>query len=66
MKKILQINAVYEEGSTGRTTKELNEYLQSRGYESRIAVSAGSQGEKTARYGSFCAAPVFFCFVEQR
>lgn len=52
MKKILQINAVYEEGSTGRTTKELNEYLQARGFESRIAVSAGSQGENIFLIGN--------------
>ncbi len=36
---ILQINAVYGIGSTGRTTKELDEYLQSKGHNSYAAVT---------------------------
>ena len=35
--RILQINAVYEKYSTGRTTKELHEYLQSNHIESYVA-----------------------------
>lgn len=35
--RVLQINAVYEKSSTGRTTKELHESLQSRGIESYVA-----------------------------
>lgn len=38
--KIVQINAVYEKYSTGRTTKELHESLLSLGYESYIASPA--------------------------
>lgn len=37
--KILQINAVYGIGSTGRTTLELHEALQNNGIESYVAVS---------------------------
>ena len=36
---VLQINAVYGAGSTGRTTKELDEYLQAKGHNSYAAVS---------------------------
>ncbi len=36
---ILQINAVYGIGSTGRTTKELDEYLQQNGHNSFAAVA---------------------------
>lgn len=35
--KVLQINAVYEKFSTGRTTKELHEAMQSKGIESFVA-----------------------------
>ena len=35
--KVLQINAVYEKNSTGRTTKELHEAMQSKGIESFVA-----------------------------
>ena len=35
--KILQINAIYEKFSTGRTTKELHEALLERGFESYVA-----------------------------
>lgn len=35
--KVLQINAVYEKFSTGRTTKELHEAMQSNGIESFVA-----------------------------
>ncbi len=37
--KILQINAIYGGGSTGRTAKELDEALKQAGHESFIAVS---------------------------
>lgn len=37
--KVLQINAVYGKSSTGRTTKELDEYLLSKGIDSLAAVS---------------------------
>ena len=36
---ILQINAVYGIGSTGRTTKELDDYLQQKGHNSFVAVA---------------------------
>lgn len=36
---IVQINAVYGSSSTGRTTRELDEYLQSKGHNSYVAVS---------------------------
>ncbi len=36
---VLQINAVYGTGSTGRTTKELDEYLQSAGHNSYVVAS---------------------------
>lgn len=35
--KVLQINAIYENFSTGRTTKELHESMQSKGIESFVA-----------------------------
>ena len=34
--KIVQINAVYEYSSTGRTTMEMHEYLRSIGVESHV------------------------------
>lgn len=37
--RVLQINAVYGKSSTGRTTKELDEYLLSQGIDSLVAVS---------------------------
>lgn len=37
--RILQINAVYEYSSTGRTTTELHQYLQSQGHESFVAAN---------------------------
>ncbi|WP_458410176.1 glycosyltransferase [Bacteroides congonensis] len=37
--KVLQINAVYEYSSTGRTTTELHKYLLSQGIESYVAAS---------------------------
>lgn len=37
--RILQINAVYEYSSTGRTTAELHQYLQSQGHESFVAAN---------------------------
>ena len=36
--KVVQINAVYEYSSTGRTTKEIHEYLCSQGIESFVAA----------------------------
>ena len=40
--KVLQINAVYNMGSTGRNVKETAEYIKAQGIESRVATSAGS------------------------
>lgn len=37
--RILQINAVYEYSSTGRTTTELHQFLQSQGHESFVAAN---------------------------
>lgn len=37
MMKVLQINAIYGRLSTGRTTKELHEYLQNNGIDSYVA-----------------------------
>lgn len=34
--KVVQINAVYEYSSTGRTTMEMHEYLCSQGIESHV------------------------------
>lgn len=34
--KVVQINAVYEYSSTGRTTMEMHEYLRSKGYETYV------------------------------
>ena len=34
--KVVQINAVYEYSSTGRTTMEMHEYLRSQGIESHV------------------------------
>lgn len=39
--KVLQINAVYGAGSTGRMTKELHEYMLQRGIDSYVACSNG-------------------------
>lgn len=39
--KVLQINAVYSEGSTGRMTMELHEYMLRHGIDSYVACSLG-------------------------
>lgn len=44
--KIVQINAVYQKGSTGRTTKELHDYLQICGYDSYVFVAETSLQEQ--------------------
>ena len=44
--KILQINAVYNMGSTGRNVKETAEYIKAQGIESRIATSAGATNDE--------------------
>ncbi len=45
--KVLQINAVYGIGSTGRTTKELDLALKQNGIDSMVATTVGAQ-EKSA------------------
>lgn len=45
MKTILQINVINEASSTGRTTKELSDFLTLRGFNSLIAVAIGKQSE---------------------
>ena len=45
--KIVQINAVYEYSSTGRTTMELHEYLQSQGEDSYVFCCNKSLPEKS-------------------
>lgn len=44
--KIIQINAVYEKASTGRTCKELSDELWKRGHEVYTAYSAGASNAK--------------------
>lgn len=44
--KIVQINAVYEYSSTGRTMREMDEYLSEHGYESYKFYSTTSPGSK--------------------
>lgn len=41
--RILQINALYGSGSTGKIVKELHEYLQSKGANSYVAFSFGKR-----------------------
>lgn len=51
--KILQINAVYGKGSTGRTTKELHEYLLNCGVTSYVACSdIAGLSENTYKIGN--------------
>ena len=40
--KILQINSVCDFGSTGRTTRELADYLESQGHECYVAYGQGT------------------------
>lgn len=46
--KVLQINAVYEKFSTGRTTKEMHEYLKLNGHDSYVAAPDLSGLEENA------------------
>jgi putative colanic acid biosynthesis glycosyltransferase len=41
--KVLQINAIYKTGSTGRTTLELHKYLVSKGIDSYVAYGIGER-----------------------
>lgn len=51
--KVLQINAVYEKFSTGRTTKELHEAMLKRGIESFVACpDIASLSENTYKIGN--------------
>lgn len=45
MKTILQINVINEASSTGRTTKELGDFLTARGFNSHIAVAIGKRDD---------------------
>jgi glycosyltransferase involved in cell wall biosynthesis len=44
--KLLQINSVYKEKSTGRTTYELEKYLEQEGWECYVAYSDGPDKEE--------------------
>ncbi|WP_071120030.1 glycosyltransferase [Romboutsia timonensis] len=50
--KVLQINAVNIIRSTGRTTKEIHDYLKKYGHESIVAYSEGPDCENTYKIGS--------------
>jgi len=50
--KILQINAVNGIKSTGRTTKEMADFLNDNGYEGYVAYSAGMLYEKGYKIGT--------------
>ena len=49
--KILQINAVYEYSSTGRTTTEMHQYFLDNGIDSYVAACNINDGDKTIRLG---------------
>lgn len=53
--KILQINSVCDKGSTGRTSRELADVLQSEGYECYVAYGYGTSTYKN----SFKIAPYY-------
>lgn len=53
MSTILQINAINEMSSTGRTTKELGDFLKTRGFRSLIAVAIGRKNEDTYIIGNY-------------
>ena len=51
--KILQINATYGRGSTGRNVQEQHEYYLSQGVDSYVAYAIrGEKTEKTFRIGT--------------
>lgn len=52
MKTVLQINVINETSSTGRTTKELGDFLTKKGYESVIAVAIGEKNKNTYIIGN--------------
>lgn len=52
MKTVLQINAIAEGSSTGRTTRELGEFLKKHGYKSLVAASANSHNNDTYLIGN--------------
>lgn len=45
MRTVLQVNVINEVSSTGRTTKELGDFLTNRGFKSLIAVAIGKQSD---------------------
>ena len=49
--KILQINSVYEVASTGRTTKELNDYLNENNHTGLVAIASGESNDKIFKFG---------------
>ena len=50
--RVVQINTVYENGSTGRTTKELHEALLRRGIDSYVAFGVGKKTTDSRVYRS--------------
>ena len=50
--KVLQINAVYQLGSTGRTVLELHEFLRKSGIESYVACSNKPESARVYLIGS--------------
>lgn len=50
--KVLQINAVYDVGSTGRSTAELHRYLRSHGHQSWVAAMNVEDSDEFFRLGN--------------
>lgn len=48
--KILQINAISDSGSTGRTCREMNEAFRAMGHEAVVAFSAGTITDQSQEY----------------
>ena len=49
--KVIQINAVYAYSSTGRTTKEIHEYLGTQGIDSYVAAKNVKTSGKFIKVG---------------
>lgn len=49
--KVLQINAIYEHASTGRTTQELHEFLEENNVESYVACAYSNENKEVFCFG---------------
>ena len=62
--KILQINAVSNIGSTGRTAKEIADYCNKNGHTCLTAYSEGEEIENGYRIGTYLEKKYIACYHE--